>query len=53
MPVSISAARHPVGIIIQNGLSQTTTARRWSFLRHVAPTAPEDDEPWRRSGPNA
>jgi hypothetical protein len=47
MPDSISTTRHPVGIIIQHGLSRTTSTRFWAFVWSTREHS--DGEAWRRS----
>ncbi len=49
MPESLSGTRHPVGIVIQPGLSHTSATRFWAYLWSVE-REPERD-PWHRRVP--
>jgi hypothetical protein len=50
LPESLSASKHPVGIVIQHGLSRTAPTRCWAYVWSMFP-GPRDqpgDEPWLR-----
>jgi hypothetical protein len=49
VPESISSAKHPVGIVIQNGTSRTTSSRLWAFLWSIE--REPDHDPWHRRIP--
>lgn len=50
MPESISTAKHPVGIIIQHGLSRTGATRFWAFIWSTGELP--DMDPWSSRAPD-